>query len=101
MVESIYTDINTTQNKNQEWFSERLLEADEQFSVWKDHGEFKKAQRYQTCDNWLKKKSSSIRATTKWFSGKLLAIKIRKIKAKMNKQVYLGLYFRCEQDSHV
>ena len=29
--------------------------------------------------------------TTKWFSEKLLAIEMKKIKIKMNKPVYLGL----------
>ena len=29
--------------------------------------------------------------TTKWFSEKLLAIKMKKIKVKTNKPVYLGL----------
>ena len=29
--------------------------------------------------------------TTKWFSGNLLAIEMKKIKVKMNKPIYLGL----------
>ena len=29
--------------------------------------------------------------TTKWFSENLLAIKIEKVKVKLNKQAYLGL----------
>ena len=31
--------------------------------------------------------------TTKWFSGNLLAIEMKKIKVKMNKRIYLGFQY--------
>ena len=46
-----------TQNKNQKWL--QGVQTDEQFSVDKNYGEYKEADRHQTCGNWYKKKSSS------------------------------------------
>ena len=69
-----------TKNSSKKQFGEKLLEADEQFSVWKEYGKCKELQRHQTCDNWKKKKLFSVRVKlshSNCLSENLVAIEMK------------------------
>ena len=46
MVEALHRHEYRIEKKGQKWFWERLLQADEQFSVWKGYGKHNVSQRH-------------------------------------------------------
>ena len=41
--------------KTKKWFWKRLFQANKQFWIHKDYGEYEQLEVYQTCDNWLRR----------------------------------------------
>ena len=49
LAEAVRTYEHSTEIKSQKWFWEGIFQANEQFSVPKDYGKCKEAERHQTC----------------------------------------------------
>ena len=78
MVNTIHRYKYKAKNKSEIWFWERLLQANEKYSLWKDYGKCEKKK-----DLWqLKQEGANL------FSEKLMLIEINKTKVKMSKSGY-------------
>ena len=90
-----YIDMNTElRRKSKNDFAKHFFKVINNASFWKNHVKCEKTQRYQTFNNWSKKKLFSIKGKLSnklCFSGNLLAIKIKKKKHTNIQIFYVGL----------
>ena len=95
MAEAVHRYEYGTESKSHEWFWEKLLQTNEQLSVQKDYGEWRKHRDIKPVTNNKRRCHLGSEAnyhTTKYVSEKLLAKEINKAEKKMTELVHLGLW---------